>query len=68
MPTYEAAIYNEQVKAARGRGESHPKVADEWASVHFIEVEAMNEALAVAKLKRQYPESDGFVIDEVNPA
>ena len=48
-------------------GESHPRIADEWGSVHFIEVDAMNENMARAKLARDYPESDGFVIDEINP-
>jgi len=68
MPTYEAAIYNKDVKEARARGQSHPRIADEWGSVHFIEVDAMNENMARAKLARDYPESDGFVIDEINPA
>ena len=68
MAIFEAAIYNVKVKAARERGESHPKIDDEWTSVHFIEVNAMNENMARAKLGRQYPAADGFVIDELDPA
>ena len=68
MPTYEAAIYNKQVKDARARGEQHPRISEEWASVHFIEVDAMNENMARAKLNRDYPEAEGFVIEELNPA
>ena len=68
MATFEAAIHNVKVKAARERGELHPKIDDEWTSVHFIEVDAMNENMARAKLGRQYPTADRFVIDELNPA
>ncbi len=68
MAIFEAAIYNIKVKAARERGESHPKIDDEWASVHFIEVDAMNEAMARSKVDRQYPAADGSGIDELNPA
>ena len=68
MAIFEAAIYNVKVKAAHERGETHPKIDDEWTSVHFIEVDAMNENMARAKLGRQYPTADRFVIDELNPA
>lgn len=68
MPVFEAAIYNVKVKAARERGESHPSIGDEWANVHFIEVDAMSESLARSKLARQYPADEGFVVDELNPA
>lgn len=66
MPMYEAAIYNKDVRAIRAEGKSHPSISDDWANVRFIEVEAMNEAMARAKLARDFPESDGFVIDELN--
>jgi len=68
MSTFEAAIYNEQVKAATARGEQHPRIAADWANVRFIEVEAINEAMARAKLNREYPSSEGFVIEEIMPA
>ena len=65
MPRYEAAIYNQDVRTARAEGKSHPKISDDWANARFIEVEAMNESMARAKLAREYPESDGFIIDEL---
>lgn len=68
MPTYEAAIYNEQVRDAKKRGQQHPRIAADWASVRFIEVEAMNENMARAKLNQKYPPKDGFVIEEISPA
>lgn len=68
MVMFEAAIYNVKVKAARERGALHPKIDDTWARVHFIEVDAMNEHKAQAKLSRQYQADDGFVIDELNLA
>jgi len=68
MAIFEAAIYNVKVKAARERGESHPKIDDEWTSFHFIEVDAMNKNMARAKLGRRYPAADGSVIDKLNPA
>lgn len=67
MPTYEAAIYNQQVREAKKRGQKHPKISEEWASVRFIEVQAMNENMARSKLNREYPSSDGFVIEEISP-
>ena len=68
MPTFEAAIYNEQVRDAKKRGQSHPRISDDWATVRFIEVEAMNENMARIKLGQKYPGKDGFVIEEISPA
>ena len=67
MPKFEAAIYNSRARDAKA-GAQHPSgISIEWANVRFIEVEAMNENMARIKLDQDYPEKDGFVVEEVTP-
>ena len=67
MPKFEAAIYNSRVRDAKN-GAQHPLgISAEWANVRFIEVEAMNESMARIKLDQDYPEKDGYVVEEITP-
>jgi len=59
---YEFAIFNEQVRAAVARGEQHKIYKDEWQNQHFIEITAMNEKDATARIRSRYPQEQGFVI------
>ncbi len=65
MPTYEVAVYNAAVREAVADEKRHPRYADEWADLHFIEVEAVDADAARAKINRKYPQSDGFVADDI---
>ncbi|MBI3505383.1 MAG: hypothetical protein HY059_11115 [Proteobacteria bacterium] len=59
---YEFAIFNEHVRAAVARGEQHKVYKDEWQNQHFIEITAMNEKDATARIRARYPQEQGFVI------
>lgn len=65
MPKYEVAIYNSAVRDAMARGQQHDSVSSDWASTRYIEITALNEEGARAKASRQYPDSQGFVIDGI---
>ncbi len=59
---FEFAIFNEHVRAAVARGEQHKIYKDEWQNQHFIEMTAMNEEDATARIRARYPQEQGFVI------
>jgi hypothetical protein len=59
---FEFAIFNEHVRAAVQRGEQHKVYKDEWQNQHFIEITAMNEKDATARIRSRYPQEQGFVI------
>ena len=59
---YEFAIFNEHVRAAVARGEQHKIYKDEGQNQHFIEITAMNEKDATARIRARYPQEHGFVI------
>ena len=67
MPKFEAAIYNSRARDAKAGAQQPSGISIEWANVRFIEVEAMNENMARIKLVQDYPEKDGFVVEEVTP-
>tara|TARA_Y100001934_G_C12188103_1_gene695007 strand:+ start:818 stop:1024 length:207 start_codon:yes stop_codon:yes gene_type:complete len=65
MPKFEAAIYNARARDAKAGAQQPSGISVEWANVRFIEVEAMNESMARIKLDQDYPEKDGFVVEDV---
>ena len=68
MPTYEIAIYNEQVREAMRQGDRHKTFSDDWADTHYIDFTGDSEDDAIAKCRRKYPEDEGFVIEQVTEA
>ena len=67
MPKFEVGIYNEQVREAVKDGRKHRRLNDEWADIHYIEVEAETEAAARAKAAARHPAAQGYVIASVGP-
>ena len=65
MPKFEAAIYNSRARDAKAGAQQPSGISVEWANVRFIEIEAMNESMARIKLDQDYPEKDGFVVEDV---
>lgn len=65
MPKYEIAIFNAAVRDAVARGQHHDTVSSDWADTRYIEVTALNEDGARAKVSRQYPGAQGYVIDGI---
>lgn len=63
--TYEAAIYNQEVRNLLSDGQHHKEFGDIWADLQFIEVSASNRDHAMRRLQTRYPESRGFVITRV---
>ena len=63
--TYEAAIYNEIVRDLVSEHRHHELYEDIWADLNFIEVQARSEDQAIEKLKRRYPEKNGFKITQL---
>lgn len=65
MPKFEVAIFNQQVREKVREGERHRDLSDDWADVHYIEVEAEDVSAARAKIQRKYPAERGYVIESV---
>ena len=68
MSKYEIAVYNEEVRKLVREGKRHRRLRDDWADVHYIEIEADNEASARTKASTRYPSEQGYVIDYVGHA
>ena len=62
---FEVAIFNERVRKLLKEGSKHRDLNDDWADMHYIEVEAMDISAARARIEARYPADDGFVIDQV---
>jgi len=65
MPEYEVAIYNEEVRARVAEGRRHQNLTDDWAEIHYIDVEGSDKEDARKNILRRYPEKRGFVIDSI---
>jgi hypothetical protein len=63
MPEFEVGIYNSEVRKRVEDGRHHTNLTDDWAEIHYIDVEAADQAAARSKLYRRYPEERGFVIE-----
>jgi hypothetical protein len=66
MNEFEVAIYNADVRACVRDGRRHRDLTDEWADIHYIEIEADTESEARATILRRYPVTRGYVIEAVN--
>lgn len=68
MNTFEAAIFNEDVRNLVAENRHHEVYDDVWADLNFIEVTAADEDEAREKLGRRYPERRGFRITQIYAA
>ncbi len=64
MAKFEVAVYNAEVRQKVEDGKRHSRFTDDWADMHYIEIEAANEELARAKIEVMHPSVQGFVFDE----
>ena len=64
MAKFEVAVYNAEVRQKVEDGQRHSRFTDDWADMHYIEIEADNEELARAKIEVLHPSVQGFVFDE----
>ena len=67
LRTFEAAIYNREVRALVKENQSHSLFDDHWADVHLQNVEARDEDEARHTVGERYPSEDGFVIEDLYP-
>ena len=65
MPTFEIAVYNQTVREKIKVGESHRELKNDWADIHYIEIEANDIATARRKAEGKFPRDRGFVIADV---
>ena len=65
MAKFEAAIYNTEVRQKVADDEHHSRFTDDWADMHYIEIEADNEEQARSKIEVIHPSVQGFVLDNI---
>ena len=65
MAKFEAAVYNAEVRQKVADDEHHKRFADDWADMHYIEIEAENEEQARSKIEVMHPSVQGFVLDNI---
>ena len=65
MPMFEAAIFNRDVRDLVAKHLHHEFLDDVWAELNFIDIEAQDETSAMAKLRRRYPEKNGYEITQI---
>jgi hypothetical protein len=63
--TYEVAIYNAEVRRLMAEGGRHRQLSDDWADIHYIEIQAQDKEDAKAKIELRYPSEKGFVVERV---
>ncbi len=64
MAKFEVAVYNAEVRQKLKDGERHGRFTDDWADMHYIEVEAANKEHARALVEVSHPSAQGFVFEE----
>ena len=63
MIYYEVGLYNKSVRKALANGDYiHPDI-EKWEEVHYFNVKAESEKQAIKKIRLEYPEIKGFVIE-----
>lgn len=65
MTGFEVAVYNSEVRACVADQRRHRDLSDDWADIHYIEIEAEDHAQALDKAQRRYPDRRGYVIEAV---
>ncbi|TCS61273.1 hypothetical protein EDD55_10872 [Varunaivibrio sulfuroxidans] len=59
-------IYNKTVRALVKENKSHFFFEDHWADDHVQDVEARDEAEAIAVIQGRFPPEDGFIIAAIS--
>ena len=67
MAKFEVGIYNEEVRKAQREGRRHRDLSNDWADVHYYDIEADDADGARNKMMRKYPSERGYVIESVDP-
>jgi hypothetical protein len=63
MPTFEAVVYNKNVRRLLAFGrENTTGWPDSWADHRYVQYKAMSEDQARALAERDYPQKEGFVV------
>ena len=62
---YEVLVYNRVVRTRVEKGFHHRNLSDEWAEVQHVELTAKDAESARRKAAVRYPQSQGYVIDEI---
>ena len=65
MSTFEIAVYNRTVREKIEVGERHRELKDDWADIHYVEIEADDIVAARRKAEGKFPRDRGFVIEAV---
>ncbi len=65
MAKFEAAVYNAEVRQKMEDGEPHNRFTDDWADMHYIEIEPDNEEQVRSKIEVIHPSVQGFVLDNI---
>ena len=65
MAKFEVAVYNMEVRQKLAEGEHHKRFTDDWADMHYVEIDADNEELPRAKVEVMHPSVQGFVMDQI---
>ena len=65
MAKFEVTIYNKQVREKLADGEHHDHYTDDWADFRYVEILALNEGQARARIMERHPQDRGFVIDNI---
>ena len=65
---FEVALYNSEVRKLAREGERHKNLKDDWADTHYVEIEAVDETDARARIEARYPKERGFVINNISRA
>ncbi len=66
MPTFEIAVYNRAVRDKVNAGERHRELKDDWADIHYVEIDADDATGARRKAEMKFPSAKGFVIENVS--
>ena len=62
---FEVAVFNEKVRRLVQQGERHRDLNDSWGDTQYMTVAAQDVEEARRKAVARYPESRGFVIEQV---
>ena len=65
MALFEITIYNKDVREKVEFGEHHGRFRDSWADFQYVEIAAIDEEDARAKIEKMHPSTQGFVIDNI---
>ena len=64
---FRALVTNSYVKEYMNAGNAHPVYDGSWAKAQIIEVWAASNAFALLVLREKYPQSQGFMVDKIEP-